>query len=171
MKVGDAANFCKWLGDSEVTKFLSAYYLPKPSLAEEKDWIKKSRRSKSNLHFSLDTIDGTHIGSASLKSIDKFNKHAEFGIMIGDKKFWGQGCGTEAGQLLIDYGFKKLKLHRIYLYLIAYNIRGLKSYQKLGFKVEGRFRQHWFIDGYFHDRIVMGMLREEYLKKEVRIKK
>ena len=64
-----------------------------------------------------------------------------------------------------DYGFKKLKLHRIYLRFIAYNIRGQKSYQKVGFKIEGRARNHYFRDGYFHDQIQMGLLRDEWLKK------
>jgi len=91
-------------------------------------------------------------------------KMAEFGIFIGDKKYWGQGCGTEACRLIVDHGFRKLKLHRVYLRVLAYNIRGIKSYQKVGFKVEGRLKEHIYRDGFYHDEIVMGLLREEYLK-------
>jgi len=166
LSLNDAPNFCNWLNDPEVTKFLSIHHLPKPSLKEEREWISKAKLRKNNLNLAVDTAEGIHIGSISLEKIDKFNKHAEFGIMIGDKKYWGQGYGTEAGKLMVDYGFKKLKLHRIYLYIIAYNIRAQKSYEKLGFRLEGSYRQHWMVEGNFHDRVVMGLLRDEYLKKK-----
>ena len=165
LSLNDAPRFCRWLADQEVTKFLAIYESPAPSVKEEMEWIKKARRDKNNFRLAIDTIDGVHIGSIALNKIDRFTKRAEFGIFIGDKKYLGQGLGTQACQLIIDYGFKKLKLHRIYLRYIAYNIRGEKSYLKCGFKIEGRLRDHTFRDGYFHDQILMGLLAGEYLKK------
>jgi len=134
LSLKDAPWFCRWLKDREVTKFLAIYELPPPALKEEIEWIKEARRDKNNFRLAIDTIDGVHIGSIALNKIDRFTKRAEFGIFIGDKKYLGQGLGTQACQLIIDYGFKKLKLHRIYLRYIAYNIRGEKSYLKCGFK-------------------------------------
>lgn len=166
LSLKDAGRFCRWLADREVTKFLSMYDQAPISIKEEMEWIRKSNRDKSNFRLAIDTIDGRHIGTVSLNSIDDFNKNAEYGIFIGDKRYWGQGYGTEAGKLMVDYGFKKLKLHRIYLRYLAYNIRGLKSYLKAGFKSEGRKRQHIFRDGFWHDEVLMGILREEYLKNK-----
>ena len=166
LKLSDAARFCQWLADPEVTKFLDMYNQPALTLAAERKWITQQRQSKDIITFAIDTIDGTHIGSVALRHITSPHRHASYGIMIGDKKYWGQGYGTEAGKLIIDYGFRKLKLHRIYLYVIAYNIRGQKSYEKIGFKVEGRFREHLLVDGQYHDRVVMGILKNEYLKKQ-----
>ncbi len=161
----DARRFAEWLSDPEVTKFLSIYDQPPPTLKEERDYIKRARKDKDNLRFAIDTIEGRHIGSIGLNKIDKFHKRADYGIFIGDKKYWGQGYGTEACKLIVGHGFKKLKLHRIHLTCIAYNIRGQKSYEKVGFKVEGYLRDHIFRDGYFHDEIHMGLLRSEYFKK------
>jgi len=42
----------------------------------------------------------------------------------------------------------------------------LKSYQKVGFKIEGRLRQHLLRDGYWHDVILMGLLSAEFLKSK-----
>lgn len=165
LSLKDAKRFCDWLGDTEVTKFLTIHNMPKPSLAEEKAWIKKARIAKKQISFAVDSIDGTHIGSCSMRNIDSWNKNAELGIMIGDKKYWGQGFGTEAMSLLVKYGFDKLKLNSIYLHYIAFNVRALKSYKKVGFRVTGRYRQHVYSDGHFHDSMVMDILREEYLKK------
>ena len=160
----DAPRFCQWLADPEVTKFLSIYDQPPPTLKEEREWLEKSARDKDHFRFSIDTIEGKHIGTVSLNRIDKIHQRATYGIFIGDKKYWGQGYGTEACRLIVDYGFKKLKLHRIHLTCIAYNTRGQKSYEKIGFRVEGRLRDQIFRDGYFHDEIHMGLLRDEYFK-------
>jgi len=49
MSLKDASNFCQWLSDREVTKFLDRYDDP-PSLKEEKEYIseqKKKERSYS----------------------------------------------------------------------------------------------------------------------------
>ncbi len=165
LSVKDAPRFCQWLADREVTKFLSFYEKNPPTIKEEQDWLKKARRDKNNFRLAVDTIDGVHIGTVGLDEIDQSNKRAEYGIFIGDKKYWGQGYGSEAGRLIVDYGFKKLKLHRIFLQVIAYNIRGIKSYKKIGFRIEGRSRQHVWRDGYWHDKIWMGILREEWSKK------
>jgi len=172
LSLKDAPRFYRWLADKEVTKFLAVYYEQPPTLKEEQEWIKKVQKDKTKQGFAIDAIDGQHIGVAIFDNIDEINQRAEYSIFIGDKKYWGQGCGTEAGKLMVEYGFKKMKLHRMYLYLIAYNVRGRKSYERIGFKFEGRQRDHYFRDGFWHDRILMGLLREEYLKnnKESRVK-
>lgn len=165
LSLKDALRFCKWLKDREVVKFLTMYDQAPPSLKEEQEWISQRQKDKNGVTFAIDTIDGTHIGSISLRNTKSKSKHALFGIVIGNKKYWGQGYGTEAGKLIVDYGFRKLKLHKIYLNIIAYNIRGEKSYKKIGFKREGVFREHILRDGVFHDKIWMAILRDDYLKK------
>lgn len=165
LSLKDAPRFCQWLADDEVTKFLAHYYESgPPTLKNERNWIIKAKKDKNKINFAVDTVDGKHIGSISLFHLDQYSKKAEFGIMIGDKKYWGQGYGTEAGRLIVDYGFRKLKLHRIYLTYIAYNDRAGKSYKKIGFKKEGQIRDHLYRGGYWHDELYMGLLKDEYLK-------
>ncbi|OGY44797.1 MAG: hypothetical protein A2729_02835 [Candidatus Buchananbacteria bacterium RIFCSPHIGHO2_01_FULL_39_14] len=172
LSLKDAPWFCRWLKDREVTKFLAIYELPPPALKEEIEWIKEARRDKNNLRLAITTTEGKLIGSIGLNKIDRYHRRAEYGIFIGDQRYWGQGYGTEAGKLIIDYGFKKLKLHRIYLRFIAYNIRGQKSYKKIGFKLEGRQRDHTFRDGAWHDEVMMGILKSDILEnKKLKIKK
>ena len=163
LSLKDAPDYCRWLADPEVTKFLSFYEKKPPTLKEEREWISEAKLDKSKLNFAIDAVDGEHIGTVSFASIDRYARKAEFGIFIGDKKYWGQGCGTEACRLIVEYGFRKMKLHRIYLRHIAYNIRGHKAYTKVGFKVEGCLRDHVYRDGYWHDEIRMSMLKNEYL--------
>jgi RimJ/RimL family protein N-acetyltransferase len=165
LSLKDAPRFCRWLDDPEITNFLLRHGQPAPKLKEEQEWIKERAKKKDEFHLAIDANDGEHIGIVSLMKIDYYNKNAVYGIFIGNKKYWGQGCGTEAGRLMISYGFRNLKLHHIVLSYIAYNIRGFKSYKKIGFKPEGRLRQQIFRNNYWHDDMMMGILREEWQKR------
>ena len=45
----------------------------------------------------------------------------------------------------------------------AFNERALKLYEKLGFRHEGRGREHILLDGTRWDIVYMGILRDEFL--------
>lgn len=160
----DAPNFCKWFEDEEVTMFISLRGQGAPSLKQEREWIKKNLKSKDIAYFCIETKDHKHVGSVSLMHIDLHNKYAEFGIAIGDKRYWGQGLGTEATKMMLEYGFKKLKLHRIDLRVVAYNFRAQRTYKKVGFVYEGRQRALVYYKKNWHDMILMGILKTEWEK-------
>ena len=63
----------------------------------------------------------------------------------------------------VRYAFVELNVRRISLGLHAYNERALKSYQKVGFQLEGRMRGEGLRDGVRFDSLWMGILREEWL--------
>jgi len=164
VQMDDAPRFVKWFNDPDVHKFLN---FRKFSLQQERQWIREKLKDKSGTtaHFSIDTSNGNHIGSIGLENINAHHKHASFGIMIGDKNFWNKGLGTEAAKLLLEYGFVHLKLHRIGLDVYEYNPRAIKVYKRLGFKGEGKKREHALWKGKFYDAIDMGLLETEWQKK------
>ena len=104
------------------------------------------------------------IGDIVMMDIDHRNRNAIVRISIFDQDFWGNGYGTEAMSLLLDFGFNIFNLHRIGLDVFSYNERGIKSYQKLGFKQEGIIRDALFYDGGYHDSILMGILKDEFIR-------
>lgn len=166
MSLRDAKNFCTWLKDPEVTRFLEIHEQEPPTLKEEREYIQKKKKGKTSVQFSIDAKDGAHIGTVALDAIDAYNKRAVFGIFIGNKKYWGQGCGTEAGRMMVEYGFHRLRLRRIFLHVYDFNVRGYKSYRKIGFKKEGVLREHRLRNGRFHNEIVMGILQKEYIRRK-----
>jgi UDP-4-amino-4,6-dideoxy-N-acetyl-beta-L-altrosamine N-acetyltransferase len=101
------------------------------------------------------------IGSVYLRDIDRVNNKAEFGIFIGEIEYIGKGYGTEALQLILNYGFKELFLNKIFLRVLANNTRAVKSYEKAGFVQEGYFKQEVLIDQVYADVIFMARLRNE----------
>lgn len=102
------------------------------------------------------------VGSVYLRDIDKKNDKAEFGIFIGEEDCLGRGIGPESARLILNYGFDELKLNKIYLRVLAKNIRAIKSYEKIGFINEGIHRQDVILDDKAQDVIFMSILKEEW---------
>lgn len=161
LRRSDAPNYCRWLANPEVTRLLRRHENP-PTRREELRYLADQRRRRDTVYWAMDTADGVHIGSTSLMNVDREQRHAEFGIFIGVPRYWGHGLGTEAGRRVLHHAFLRLKLHRVYLHVYAYNVRAQRSYRRLGFRVEGRLRHQLFRDGAYHDIMVMGMLRPEF---------
>ena len=84
------------------------------------------------------------------------------GIQIGERDYWGKGYGTDALRVLLRYAFDELNLQRVSLSVLEGNARAMRSYEKCGFRYEGRERHAWAYDGRRWDEIYMGLLREEW---------
>ncbi|WAH39113.1 GNAT family N-acetyltransferase [Alicyclobacillus dauci] len=105
--------------------------------------------------------DDQMVGEVVLNDIDRNNRSANFRIAISDP-FTGQGYGTEATRLMLDYGFGMLNLHRIELDVYTINERAAHVYEKVGFKREGVKRQNWYFNHQYYDSIVMSVLENEF---------
>lgn len=116
-------------------------------------------RDKTN--FAIEA-DGECIGTCGLFGIDVNARHAELGIGIGDKDYWGRGYGREAVGLLLDYAFRFRNLRRVWLEVHAANERAIRSYRSCGFVEEGRMREHVWLGGRYVDNVILGVLREEW---------
>ena len=111
---------------------------------------------------------GGYIGSARLHGVDRRDRRASFAIGILDPSRLGQGLGTEATRLVLEYAFRQLGLHRISVRVLAHNERAVRCYAKCGFVVEGREREAASVDGAWHDDLIMGVLDREFLAVEAR---
>jgi RimJ/RimL family protein N-acetyltransferase len=105
-------------------------------------------------------VDGTAVGNASLFEFDSFARHAEAGISLVPEAR-GRGIGTAAIVQLVEFGFVRRNLRRIHLQAIASNSGAIRAYEKAGFVVEGRQRQHAWVRGAYEDIVLMGILRSE----------
>ena len=158
----DTAVFHRWFNDPEVTRFLNANAFPAISMAQERHFVEQLRANAGNHGFVITLKDGTPIGNCTLRSFDWRARSAEVGIALGEKQYWGQGYGGEALQMLQDMAFNSLNLHKLWLGCAAYNERGLRAYRRIGFRDDGRLRDHWFLDGQYHDMVVMSILEHEW---------
>lgn len=161
----DLPTFLRWMNDAEVTPFLGGNMWPMSPEAEER-WFEQQVSSDA-LVLGIETLAaegqaGLLIGNIALKDVSERNRHAELGIVLGEKAYWSQGYGRDAIKTLLRHAFDELNYHRVYLRVYDYNPRAVRCYEACGFKIEGRLRQHTFRHGVWHDEIVMGVLRDEF---------
>lgn len=121
---------------------------------------------KTNPYEWAIEYEGKFIGQVRL-NIDNENHKAKFAIGIFNPKYWDKGIGTKVSNAILNFGFSELKLHRIYLKVLAYNKRAIKSYENVGFKVEGEEREGAYINGKYETDIHMGILKSEYQQSSV----
>jgi RimJ/RimL family protein N-acetyltransferase len=96
--------------------------------------------------------------------VDLIHSVAWVGIGIGERVFWGKGYGTDMMRLCLQYVFTELCVARVSLGLHEYNPRALRSYEKCGFRLEGRTRKDILREGKRTDTLWMGLLRDEWLQ-------
>lgn len=140
----------------------------KPFTAEgHQNWIRTQIEPGHVVQFMIcKKADDTAVGSVYFRDIDREHRKAEYGIFIGEEAALGQGIGTQAAKLAIQYAFTEMKLHRIMLRVLADNPRAKRSYEKAGFVQEGRFCDDVYLNGKFQDVIFMGIINPEERGKE-----
>jgi RimJ/RimL family protein N-acetyltransferase len=158
----DAERAYRWINDREVTRTLMARY---PfSLEAEKEWATNASKPNefSEARFAIETKDGVHIGFCGLHRGSPEDRHAELGIMIGEKEYWSQGHGTDAMLTALRFAFYQMNLHKVSLGVFEFNARAQAVYRKCGFVEEGRRREEYYQDGRYWDVVWMSVLRREF---------
>ena len=154
-----------WQRDSEYFRLLDAAPVRIVSEKQLKVWLEKRDEDgfkPDSYSFSVRTLaEDKLIGFFGLW-LNLAHNEAWIGIGIGNREFWGKGYGTDMMKLAVQYAFIELNVHRVSLGLMDYNPRALRSYEKAGFRLEGRTRGDVQREGMRHDSLWMGILREEW---------
>ena len=109
--------------------------------------------------------DGRPIGEVSLADMDRLNGSAQLGIFIGEVDEWGKGYGTDAVNAIVRFGFRELRLERIWLEVWTENARARRAYEKGGFVFEATLRNDRYEGGRYTSGHVMSILRDEWLSR------
>lgn len=156
--------FMRWFRDYEIQSLLDVnVIMPVTDEAEQDYYDHVTRKSDDEFHFSVRTLEEDRlIGNCSLFGINHKNRSADFGIVIGEKEFWGRGYGSDATRVILQFAFREVNLNRVQLEVFDYNTRAIRAYEKVGFVREGVRREAVFRAGRYHDVIVMAALREAW---------
>ena len=153
----------QWINDLEVTRTLGAWSAGPATTEDEEEWYEGLRKRKSEVLFAIYELSTMRpIGSTGLHGVDHRHNTATFGIMIGAKDCWNKGYGTETARLVLDYAFNVLGLHNVMLQVFAFNPRGIRAYEKAGFKLIGRRREARRIGERRYDELFMEALATEF---------
>ncbi|HLR61049.1 MAG TPA: GNAT family N-acetyltransferase [Lentibacillus sp.] len=139
--------------------WFSESYMSMEHLKESYD---KDKDNPKNREFIL-TDGEKQLGFVGLFDIEQRHRNAEFAIMI-DPGHQGSGYAGKATKLAMDYAFSVLNLHKLYLIVSKVNEKASHVYEKAGFRAEGEMKEHFFINGEYHDSIMMSLFQRDYWK-------
>jgi len=150
----------KWINDPEITQYLASYSPMREE--DEEDWYEYTRNKQSEAVLAI-IVDEKMIGVMGLSDINHINGTATTGAFIGEKEYWGQGYGSEAKMLLLDYAFNTLNLRKIHSGVIAFNERSYKYSLKCGYKETGVQKEEVYVSGKYWDEILLAVFKTDWL--------
>lgn len=161
INIEDTKNILKWRNSPNVKK----NFCIQQDMTEEMhiNWFNNKILKGEVVQFIIIDVDTNKpVGSTYLRDIDKNNKKAEFGIFIGEDDARGKGIGTASTKLMLDYGFKELGLHKIFLRVFSDNNSAIKAYEKAGFTYEGTAKEDILLpNGKYQDIVFMSVINKK----------
>jgi RimJ/RimL family protein N-acetyltransferase len=163
----DAEQYIRWLNDPISLRFLGMH---RPLSKEE-----ERRIIDRLLHIPI--VEGLivgiwlkepHelIGNVKLEKIDVRGQHAEISLFIGKEEMRGLGYCREALHLLLNYAFRTLNLRKVWGRYLDPSDWIKACYESAGLFQAGRLKAHRFIDGQWHDEVLMELFRNQYFNQQ-----
>ncbi len=152
----------RWRNQESVRDHFSGHPYSVTQEQEELWYDKSVEKNDSLVVFVVECkTDGQLLGMTFLKQINKIHRQAEFAILIAEENS-GKGFGKEACRKSLEYAFKDLNLHRIYLKVRVDNPAAIQIYTQCGFRKEGELRDDVFKNEVFRNQYVMSILESEF---------
>lgn len=158
INVDDLPSRVNWMNNPMVYKTM--HFIPPISLENTRRWYESNLNNSKRFDAAFEDEDGQLLAFGGLTNIDYVVRKAEFYIFV-NPEMQGKGIGTKATGMLCKYGFDILQLHKIYLFTNASNVGAQKTYEKVGFVLEGVHREENIISEKYEDRLYYGLLAKE----------
>lgn len=159
-KKTDAKNIAKYINDQTI--YNNTLRIPYPyKLKDANEWLARTlpqyRKRKPSKFYLAVEVKNEVVGFIGLMEIQGGHK-AELGYWLA-RKHWKKGIMSEAVKEIVDYGFKKFGLVRIYAYVFPHNKGSQKVLIKNGFRKEGMLRKNIIKDGKYMDDILFAKIK------------
>jgi RimJ/RimL family protein N-acetyltransferase len=156
----DLASIARWRNDPRVLHSFFSPFLINPCAQEQ--WYENLQGDPTRLITMIDLNDGKTVGMIGLDGIDYQNQQAEIAFLLIDPDVSASDRVSEACFMLTRYAFSRLNMHRIYA--IAYAERFSADWFEIaGYKKEVVLRRSVFSRGKYHDKVMWGVLRDDWL--------
>lgn len=154
LRSGDAPALSAMLSSEEVARFMS----PGPASVEAFErfieWTHRERESGNYVCFGVVPHGrDSAVGLFQVRQIEPGFSTAEWGFALGSA-YWGREIFIEAAQLVIDFAFDVIGVHRLEARAAVQNGRGNGALQKLGALQEGVLRRSFLCHGEYLDQVL-----------------
>lgn len=159
----DAEGMLEWMEDPEINKNFR-FSTENKNLQDVLQFIREAETTPvggKSIHYAIADENDEYLGTISLKNINMSDKNAEYAISLRAKA-QGKGIALQATKLLLKKAFVDYNLERVYLNVLADNIKAIKLYENSGFVYEGEFRKCIFLRGEYKNLKWYSILRDEY---------
>lgn len=162
MRESDAASLFALLTAKEVTRFIS----PPPSTVEGFEkfilWTHRQRAAGTYVCFAVTLKEyDTAIGIFQVRSTTPGFGTAEWGFALGSA-FWGTGVFQQSAELVADFAFETLGVHRLEARCAVRNGRGNGALRKLGAVQEGILRRSFLRNGEYVDQALYAIVDDDW---------
>ena len=133
------------------------------SIDHKEKWYERSCiESPNDLMFTIvDLEDNITIGACGLLYINWIIRSADFSFYIGKDSEYidNNGYAYDAATLLIEYGFKNLNLHKIWMELYEFDTLKIDFFQnRFNFKLDATLRDNCFEDGKYWNSLIISLI-------------
>lgn len=146
----------------DVRRYISVFRTPQNT--ERYEEVFENIDSSEDDVSLLICADGEPAGSIQLYPVDDSRGWTNLGFWVHPDE-QGNGYATEACELIIEYGFRELRLHRISAVAMAPNTASRRVLERVGFTHEGTNRESAFADGEYVDDEQYGLLESEWRER------
>ncbi|ERJ11709.1 GNAT family N-acetyltransferase [Haloplasma contractile] len=112
-------------------------------------------------YFIIEDKDGNVVGDLNTSDCNRRSGTFKYGLAI-NKEYWSKGFGSEAVQMVLNYYFNELRYQKVTVSVYSFNEQSCGFHKKLGFKEEGLLRRMAYVNGKYHDEVILGMTAEEF---------
>ena len=168
LRASDAASLFAMLTPEEVSRFIS----PPPSTVEGFKgfiaWTLRQRTAGVYSCFAV-TLKGsdTAIGIFQVRETEPGFGSAEWGFAIGSA-FWGTGAFQDGAELILEFAFETLGVHRLEARAAVLNERGNGALLKTGAVQEAILRKSFLRNGQYLDQVLYAIIKDDwYASREV----
>jgi len=126
----------------------------------------QKEQPRRNYHFAIVLkAENRLIGACGIFVSNPNNREGWIGFVL-NRHFWGQGYATEAAKALLEFGFEKLHLHRIFATCDPENVASAHVLEKIGMLREGHLREHKWVKGKWRDSLLYAILDREWKEQK-----
>jgi len=155
----DLSGMRSWMIDSESTRYLGGNTQVPPTWEMTESTLRRYLEGDAGgVNWVIAEKESLrYLGQVSLIMVDNLNRKAELTIVMAPDQA-NKGYGQEGVRLAVDFAFRSMNLHRVYLKVAADNERAVRCYEECGFVTEGRLKDDMFVDGRYVDVLYMARL-------------
>jgi ribosomal-protein-alanine N-acetyltransferase len=162
----DAADgpYLRWLRDPDVVRFLEVRHL---THSEEslRTYIAAAIASPVTLLLGIHLrSDHRHVGNLKLGPIDRSNRRAELGLLIGEADCRGGGVGREAIAAATRYAFEHLDLDKVTAGYLEPNLASARAFAAAGYFEEERLPKQFLVEGRWVANVRLGCDRKSLIE-------